>query len=362
VKWDRRNSRDSGLESGGARPSAEIRWQKTLLLHGEADLLGADTPDHVAEAWAGWAPSDFFRLRAGLLRVPLGTEFATPEPDLPLVGWSFSSYLDGRTDVAARLEADPLDGAIRAEATWAFGNGFRPDGTEISAPQGSLRAAARPGRLLGAGEWLDGWYAGAAYAHLTEFEDPLVLQNPLRNTVFRTSDLDGNGGRWLHLETGYARGRLAAGLEVVRGEASGVSRSAGGSIDMDQLTAWTATAAFSLTGADREWKGGAWTAPTPRGPGGSWELALRYSNGDMDRSLFDQGYTTYNPSTQEVRSFSALLAWRPWKGVRFATGWVKTIADDSLSVFGFPGGRSSVPRQGNDDRDSSYVFRVEVAF
>ena len=36
-------------------------------------------------------------------------------------------------------------------------------------------------------------------------------------------------------------------------------------IDMDQLTAWTATAAFSLTGEERAWERGAWTTPDALG-------------------------------------------------------------------------------------------------
>jgi len=361
VQWDRRNARVSGLEGGGARPSAEIRWEEDLRLFAAADLLGADAPHHLAEAFAAWHPSEGFRLRAGLLRVALGTESATAEPDLPLVGYAFPAHLDRRTDVGAQVTADLLDGGLFAEATWAAGCGFGLDGSDRDAPQASLRVAGRPARLVGA-RALDGWFAGLAFAALSDFEDPVVLRTPLGSTVFRTEDLDGDGGRWLHAETGLAAGPAAVGLEVVRGRASGVSRAAGGRVDMDQITAWSASAAISLTGERREWARGAWRAPVPAGAGGAWEFAARYSNGDLDRALFDEGWTTYDPSTQEVRTFSALLGWRPCVGVRVALGWTKTIADDSLSVFGWRGGPGPVPRLGNDDRDSSFVLRVEVSF
>jgi hypothetical protein len=88
---------------------------------------------------------------------------------------------------------------------------------------------------------------------------------------------------------------------------------------------------------------------------------VRYSNGDIDRDLFDAGWTTYDPSTQEVRTFSVLLGWRPAERARIAVGWVKTIADDALTVFGGRG-PSTVPRVPGGNRDSSYVLRLEVGF
>ena len=363
VKWDDSNERDSGLEGGGIRPSAHVVYLDRYEVYGAVDLLGEDTRNNVAEGWAGWRLTDVFRLRGGLMRIPLGTEYATLEPDLPLAGYSFTSHLDGRTDFAVSIDGESRDGALYGQAAHGFGHGFGLDGTERTGPQTSLRLMARPARLFGGrGGFLDGFYMGGAYALLGDFEDPVVLLTPPGNTVFRSEELNGSRGRFGHVDLGFAYGPVGLGLETVRGEAKNVPTLAGGQLDMDQMHAWTGTLAVSITGEERRWERGAWVAPEPLRPWGALEAALRYSNGDMDRALFDEGYTTYDPSTQEVRTFSAVLGWRPCAGLRIAFQWVKTIADDSLTVFGWPGGSRTMPRAGNDDRDSSFVMRFEFGF
>ncbi len=366
VLWDRRNERHSGLEGSAARPSVDFRWRDDLRVHAEADLLGADARGHLLEAWAEWRPDPSLRIRAGRMRFALGTEFATREEDLPLAGYAFTSWLDGRHDAGAAVEGSLGDGALWGQASFASGHGFGLDGRARRSPWVGARVALRPFRGLAdrgawAGRALGGWFVGGGAALLGDFDDPVVLETPLGSTVFRTDDLGGDGGRWLHLDTGFAAGPVAAGLEVVRGSADGVPGRVGAAFDANQLTAWTASTAVSLTGERREWRDGAWKAPVPGSPGGAWEFALRYSNGDIDRDLFHQGFTTYDPSSQEFRTFSTLLGWRPAEGVRVAVGWVKVIADDSLTVFGGPGPRS-FPRSGDDDRDSSFVLRLEISF
>jgi hypothetical protein len=56
-----------------------------------------------------------------------------------------------------------------------------------------------------------------------------------------------------------------------------------------------------------------------------------------------------------------MLSWRPAEHLRASLGWVKTIADDSLTVFG-GGPPSTVPRVPGGNRDSSFVLRIEAAF
>jgi len=360
VAWDRRNERHSGLEGGDVRPRFDLQ-RKSLRLFVEGDLLGDDAPHPLSEAWYSFDAAESVRLTAGFLRIALGTEFATPEEDLPLVGTSFTSQLDGRRDVGLRAEgtifgglgADGEGAGLWWQATAAGGHGYGLEGKPRQSGQYSLRLVAdSPG--------IPGLYAGGGFASLASFDDPVELTTPLGSTVFTTPDLDGSGGRWMHLEAGYARGPLAAGLEVIRGSADEVPVAGGGDLDMDQLTAWTASLGVSLTGERRGWREGAWTVETPR-RGGAWEIGLRYSNADVDRNLFRAGYAHYDPSTQEVRTFSAVLGWRPAEGVRVALGWVKTISDDTLTVFG--GTNPDHPaRAGGDGRDSSYVLRLEIAF
>jgi phosphate-selective porin len=362
VQWDRRNARTPGA-AGHARPAVDASWGKDFRVLVEGDLVGSETPDHLLQAWAEWRVTDALRLRAGRMSVPLGTELATPEEDLPVRGRSFTSWLDGRTDLGARAAGALAADGLWYEATATSGNGFGLDGRRRTSPQQSLRAAVRPFRLAGADREgvLGGAFLAAAAARLGDFEDPVVLETPLGIPVFSTPDLDGDGGRWLHLEGGFAAGPVAGGVEVVRGAVTDVRLPAGDRGTLDELTAWTATLAVSLTGERRGWEEGRWTRGKPRLPGGAWELAVRYSNGDIDRDLFRAGWTTYDPSTQEVRTFSALLGWRPAGRVRVAFGWVKTIADDALTVFG-SAGSTRVARVSGSNRDSSYVLRVEIGF
>jgi phosphate-selective porin len=79
------------------------------------------------------------------------------------------------------------------------------------------------------------------------------------------------------------------------------------------------------------------------------EVAFRYSNADIDRGLFDTGLTTYNPSTQEVRTATLNLNWYPQPGLKITAGWVKTIADHELSTLG------------ETNRDSSYLLRMSLS-
>ena len=286
--------------------------------------MGADTPDHLYEAWAGWSFSDAFVLKAGLLPIPLGSEAALRPEELPVPGRSFTSFLTMRTDLGLRAEGD-LD-AFEWEATAGSGHSFGLDGRRRGSPVLAARARVEPWK------WC---HLGAGAERLFDFEEPLVTEVPLGDVVFLTPDLDGTAGRFLLGEVGVDLAPAKAWLEVVRGA------SWGGNSRYDEYTAWTAVGAVDL--------------------GRGWEVGLRYSNGDIDRDLFRDGRTTYDPSTQEVRSFSAMIGWRPVERLRLAVGWVKTIADDSLTVFG-GGPPTTVPRAPGGNRDSSFLFRIEAAF
>jgi hypothetical protein len=333
IQRDRRNADDPG-PAFEARPRLDGRRTDGYRFSLEADLVGADVPYNVREAWVGWSSSDALLVRAGLVGIPLGTEAATRPEDLPLPGRSFTSFLTARTDVG--LQAEGTWGLLGWQATAAAGHGFGLDGRPRSSPMAALRAVARP---------VEGIHVGLGAARLFDFEDPLALETPLGDTVFLTRDLDGDGGRFLLGEAGFALGPVAGGIEVVRGSASGVTDRGGRRTSMDQLTAWTGSVAWRILGEGR----------------GILELGLRYSNADMDRRLFAAGWTTYDPSAQEIRTFSAMLGWRPTTHLRVALGWVKTISDDALGVYG-GGGPSTTPRVPGGNRDSSFVLRLEVAF
>jgi phosphate-selective porin len=85
-------------------------------------------------------------------------------------------------------------------------------------------------------------------------------------------------------------------------------------------------------------------------PLGCLEIAFRYANADIDRKLFDLGFTDYSISSQEVRTATLNLNWYPKAGLRISGAWVKTIADDFLNSF-----------EGTN-RDSSFALRIMLTF
>ena len=330
-----------------------------------ADLLGTHTPRNLYEAWAAWEFHPALRVAAGQMRVPLGSEFATREHDLPFAGYAFPAYLDGRYDLAVRIDGEILDDFLYYEITAAAGEGFGLQGRRRASPMVALRLVAHPlSPLVGEGSMLRGAYFGVAVARLNGFDDPLQLATPLDSVVFTTADLNGDGGRWLHIEAGCHWGPLRVSGETVQGVAEEVPLTGGLVDDLDQLTAYHVTLAWNLTGHEQVLRRGRWqrgarnerrALPPARRIPGRLEAAVRYSNADMDRALFDHGIAAYNPSTQEVRTFSAFLFWTPLEdrgcdALRLGAGLVRTIADHEMDVFGFT------------NRDTAFVFRLEVDF
>jgi hypothetical protein len=278
------------------------------------------------------------------------------------VGYGFPAYLDGRYDTGLRAEGGLFQSLIWYEATATTGNGFGLEGQRKDSPWYALRVVSRPfeqtveggdGFLFG----LNGLFFGAGLAYCTDFDEPVVLTTPFESTVFDSEDLEGDGGRWYHLEAGYSAGPLRMAWERAVGSAENVPVGGGAEEDLNQLTAWAAYAAWNITGEEQGWHEGRW------GPSydldeeddrrlfpGRWEAAVRYTNADIDRDLFVYGFTDYRRSTQEVRTFSLALNWFPTLHNRVSLGWVKTIADHELITFG------------DTNRDSSYVLRLEWYF
>jgi len=362
VKYGHANERDSGFEISDARLTLAGR-AGPFRAWVEPDLVGADTLRNLYEAWVGWDAHESFRLRAGQVRVALGSEFATREERLPVVGYGFPSHLDGRYDLGVEADGAFLDETLWYEAFGTVGNGFDLEGNRLTSPMYGFRLVTRPfawvdeeeGGLLGL---IGGLYAGLGLAWLTDFDDPLVLATPLESIVFTTPDLEGDSGFYRHIEAGWAYGPFRLGWERALGEASNVPVAGGGEEDMDQLGSWSLFASANLTGEAQVYRRGRWVEPNPRRGGGPLpgrlEIAARYSNADIDRRLFGpdddpgSGITDYDPSTQEVRTFSLGLTWQPLRAVRLGFGWVKTIADHELTTFG------------DKNRDSSITLRLDL--
>lgn len=348
IKYGHANARRSGLEVDEAQLLLEGGYGEDLAFRVQPDLLGIDTRHNLYDAWASLRFCPEATLTAGQIRLALGTEYATRPEDLPLIGYGFTSFLDGRHDWGARLDGELLARSFWYDLAAVAGHGFGVDGQDLNSPQFSLRCVVTPFAATDLPA-LQGFFGGAGLAYSPRYDDPLRLTTPLDSTVFTVRDLDGDDAFWRHLELGYFWGPFRCGFESSVGAVGDVPTGGGRTEDMDQLTAWTAYAAWNLTGEETAWRRGRWVpAPAASSRFGRVEIAARYSNADVDRGLFDGGLTDYDPSTQEVRTFTLNLNWYPAGGVRVSAGWVKTLADDELTAFG------------GTNRDSALLLRLAL--
>ena len=152
---------------------------------------------------------------------------------------------------------------------------------------------------------------------------------------------------FVHVTTGVDVAWFRFRHEFVVGSLRGVETSQGKMNFLNQITSWSATLSCMLSGEPYDGR------PLPGGEergAGSWEIALRYANADIDRRFFEFGLTDYDRSSQEFRSFCGAVNWRPLRAVRVTAEGIRTIADQHPSGFGGSG------------RDTAFVFRVEFRF
>ena len=363
ITYDKDNEKDSGLRWETVNLRITGSYGNKLYFYIEPDLIGIDTKNNLYEAWAAWDITPALQVKVGQIRVALNSEFATRPEDFPSIDYGFSSYLDGRYDLGLQVGGSLWGNTIWYQGSATAGEGFDLDGNRKSDPQGSIRAVVFPMQALGY-NFLKGGFLGLGLAWSPDYDDEIFLQTPLRSTVFTTQDLDGDSARWIHAEFGWYWGAFRLGAERVDGEIQDVKVGNATHQDFDQLTSWSAYASWNITGERMRWDQGRWLPPMLDGqpedkkqifdflkildPLGCLEVVFRYSNADMDRGLFDRGLTTYNPSTQEVRTTTLNLNWYPQPGLKVTAGWVKTIADHELSTLG------------GTNRDSSFILRMSL--
>ncbi len=366
VRWDQRNSNSSGVEFGALRPLFELDVGGRSQFRAELDLDDVDSKRGAYDLWLRQEIGKHLAVQLGQVRVAMGSDYATREENSPLIGHSFTSYLTGRHDLGLRATVDPHAG-LHFEGALTLGSGFGLEGEGKDDPLLLGLATIEPFRDHGPAP-LRGLFLGAAMGWQPSYRDELLLATPYQTTVFTTGELRAGHAAWGLAEAGWRHGPFRLGMELVRGVLDDVDLPGGGHHDVDQLTAWTAYASVFLGGGKPTWTGGRWIRHTrPQGRidpeqreepglividsrGGPVELAFRYSNADMDRSLFDHGLTSYDPSTQEVRVADVNVVFHLARGSRFSLGVARTIADHELSVFG------------GANRDTSFLARFEVDF
>jgi hypothetical protein len=340
--------KDSGLRWETAHPLLLGWYDDRCAFHLEPDILGDDTRNHLYQAWIGANLDPAFHLRAGQIKIALDTEFATRAENFPSVDFGFSPQLDGRYDLGLQADGSFWDEALWYEFAAASGHGFELNGRKRSDPQLSLRVVTYPLRWIRY-DILKGLFLGASGAWSSSFNDRIVLRTPLRATVFKTPKLNGDRAEWLRFELGWHWGPFWLAYECVEGQIYGAELPEGGKGDFTQLDSWSIYGSWNITGQSLRYNRGRWLPAAPDGKAqihtrtfdflnlgdllGRLELALRYSNADMDRQFFIKGLAKYGPSTQEVRTITVNLNWYPRPGLRFAAGVVETIADQDLDVF-----------------------------
>jgi hypothetical protein len=203
-------------------------------------------------------------------------------------------------------------------------------------------------------EGFDGIFGGIALSWQPKNHDEVHVETPLEQTVFTTPELQSDGGRFMHLDLGARYGSFRMGVEMVEGRLEHTALPGGGHQTFDELGAYSVFTACNFTGPAPRWHRGGWQGYGPedfdRGQALPVELAFRFSNGDIDRDLFNVGITTYDPSTQEVRTFSAALTAYLCPLSRIGIQWTNVIADHELTTFG------------GENRDSSLALRFDQRF
>jgi hypothetical protein len=350
IRHARDNEKNSGLDTRRATLVVTGETRSGLAFRVEPDLEGENTRHNMAEAWLSAPLGATHRVRAGLIRTSMGSEWASDPLDSPFVGLGFPSWLHGRTGWGVSLDGDPGCGTWWELAATSGAGAFDLDGRHRDDPQVHARWAVTP--EPGADGMFDGFYGGVAVAHGPDYDDRVHLETPFEQTVFTTPDLDGGDARWLVWELGFVHGPLQVGFEDLSGALSDVPIGPGATDDMDQIGAFSLNTTYTLRGQRPRWQRGRWHAgPEPDAEGDlPLLLSARYSNADIDRAFFDNGITTYDPSTQEVRSFSASVQTWLDESIRLTFQWSNIIADHELSTLG------------GENRDSSFTLRTDVRF
>ena len=356
--YDERNVRDSEVRFDHAvvrldGAFQDFDWRVAL------DLKGIDTRNGYDEMWLAYWPTDRFRLSMGWMEIPLTIENTIQQQDLAFIGYAFPSHLDGRTDLAVRVDGEIDHGLLTYDLAATAGEGWNSLGDKSGGHQLSARATLYP--LQSLDSIFNGLFFAAAYSYTTNWQGPLFVANPLRNKLFKVAEFEADSSSFRHFGWGWDAGPVRLAHEFTRGGYTNIE-TPGGDVSLnDQVTSWSGSLSWMITGeaydsrpfwlrkfSHREPPG----SPLGGGSGGSgaWEVAVRYSNGDIDRDFFLLGFTDFMTSSQEFRSFDAAINWYPVANVKATFQVVRTIADQFPDEFDSHG------------RDTSFVLQLQYSF
>ncbi|MEM7260420.1 MAG: hypothetical protein AAF488_00415 [Planctomycetota bacterium] len=375
LYYDRRNTRDRRVELGAVDGQLDAEWGPRWSFRVIGDALGRDSRSGVREGWISFTPNRHARFTAGLIRATTGIEHSFRRGDHSFVGYGFQAHLDGRTDLGLMIDGEWQRGGFSYALSGLAGEGFDENGDRRTGAQLVARGVSYPARLFNRDEpstgwarWIDGLFLNGGIRYGPSFEGHFDVAHPLRNTIFRTTRLEGEELRFQHFGYGFDWGCVRLTHEWTTGGVSELETPGGGTVDLEnQITAMTFTAAWMITGEPydsrplvqrerpvrtrplRPWSNS--EELTDGDPGfGAWELAVRYSNADIDRRFFTTGFTRFDQSSQEFRALTVALNAHLGPELRVTAQFVRLIADQRPSAFDSHG------------RDSSFLLRVQWTF
>ena len=368
IKYDPRNTRDSGVRFDRSVIRLDGTPADSLELRLSFDLKGTDTHG-LEEGWLSYTLDPRLRITTGLLRVGLGDEFQREPEDLTFVGWAFPSYLDARSDAGIRVDGEFADSVLYYDLVATAGAGYDTFGQTRKGSQFSARFVSYPLRNLSTAvgplrPFFSGLFAGAAVAYSPHYRGHLDVATPLRSKIFLTPSLSADSSLFLHYTAGGDFGPLRITYELVNGSLQNLETPAGEESLRKQITAWAGTVSWLITGESydsrpyRSRSGGnrirphrpVWGVPVNDRGGGAWEVAVRFSNADIDRDFFNFGVTNFVQSSQEFRTFAAVLNWYASGNLKTSFEITRTIADQDPAAFDGGG------------RDTSYVMQLQYRF
>ena len=143
------------------------------------------------------------------------------------------------------------------------------------------------------------------------------------------------------LELAYQAGPFSAEAEYINVD---VDRDNGNDVSFD---GYHAQVSYVLTGESRSYSGGTFAGITPRGPGGAWEVAARYSHMDLnDEDIMGGEQTNLTLGVNYYYS----------RNLRFMANYVMVDVEDSQAVSDLTGGQTM------DDSPNFVLARMQYSF
>ncbi|HMP82660.1 MAG TPA: porin [Verrucomicrobiota bacterium] len=356
MHHDEHKDPPSGVYMPIAKPILEGSYDDAWRFRIAGDLKGANTSHNLYEAFVSWEELSWLRLSAGLMPLPLGLENGYYLENLSSITHAYGYYIDYGSDWALRAEGQHGEGLIEWDAAFGIGEGFDANGNNVMGPRLSGRIFTKPLR-----SWVEpdaswfkriagGVFGGVGYLHSWDWDGELLIRDPAGTRMFDTIDFKADSVQFFTYTCGFEVGPVRAYMDDTFGGYNGADTPVGKrDLRTSETTSWQATLSWMITGEHYDGRIFSQNSVKPPGPN-AWEIAIRYSNADIDRDFYNFGLTDYTQSSQEFRSQTATLNWYATENLRMSVSVVRIIADDDIEALDEGG------------RDTIAIFRLQYRF